>query len=72
MRFADVIGLEKQKAMLIAGINANRIPHAQFFEGPRGSGNLVMALAYIQYIHCSERSDADSCGKCVNCTKFLN
>ena len=72
MRFSDVIGLDKQKAFLISGVQSNRIAHAQFFEGPRGSGNLALALAYIQYIHCSDKSSQDSCGVCTNCKQFTN
>jgi DNA polymerase-3 subunit delta' len=72
MRFSDVIGLDKQKAFLISGVQSNRIAHAQFFEGPRGSGNLALALAYIQYIHCSDKSSQDSCGVCTNCKQFAN
>jgi DNA polymerase III subunit delta' len=69
MRFADVIGQEKAKSSLKAGVDAGRIPHAQFFVGPEGSGSMALALAYVQYIHCSQRTD-DSCGECTNCRQF--
>jgi len=33
-----------------------RIPHAQLFVGPEGSGTLPMALAYAQYILCNNQN----------------
>ena len=30
-----------------------RIPHAQLFVGPEGTGTLAMAIAYAQYIVCN-------------------
>jgi len=37
--------------------NAGRIPHAQLFVGPEGSGTLSMAIAYAQYLLCDNNGD---------------
>ncbi|MEY4709565.1 MAG: hypothetical protein RLZZ512_626 [Bacteroidota bacterium] len=69
MRFADVIGQDILKQRMRHGVQVGRIPHAQLILGSEGSGNMALALAYIQYILCSERSDEDSCGLCGSCKK---
>lgn len=70
MLFSDIIGHEGLKKSLIHNVKSDRISHAQLFLGPEGSGNLAMAIAYAQYISCSNRSDSDSCGNCASCVKF--
>ncbi len=67
--FRDVIGHTKIKQQLIKAVDENRVSHAQLFLGPEGCGNLVMALAYAQYINCENRGPEDSCGVCPSCTK---
>ncbi len=47
-----------------------RIPHAQLYLGPEGSGNLALALAYAQYLCCETPMEDDSCGTCRSCIKF--
>ncbi len=71
MRFADVIGHDDLKKRLIQSVQESRVPHAQLFLGPEGSGKLPLALAYAQYINCTNRSETDSCGECPSCKKFM-
>ncbi len=52
MLFKDILGLSHIKKHLATSADAGRIPHAQLFVGPEGSGTLPMALAYAQYIIC--------------------
>lgn len=40
------------------------------FLGPEGCGNLPLALAFANYVSCSQRTDTDSCGVCSTCQKF--
>ncbi len=70
MRFQDVIGHEQLKSRLRAGVRSGRIPHAQLFAGVAGRGGLALALAYVQYINCQNRTDADSCGVCPSCIQM--
>lgn len=69
MLFRSVIGHTDIKNKLIRSVNNGRISHAQLFLGPEGSGNLAMALAYIQYLFCENRGENDACGTCTNCIK---
>ncbi len=52
MLFQDIIGLRHIKKHLTHSADSGRIPHAQLFVGPEGSGTLPAALAYAQYILC--------------------
>lgn len=70
MRFADITGQEEIKKRLINSVKENRVSHAQLFHGAPGSGKLPMALAYAQYINCTNRGPEDSCGACPSCLKY--
>lgn len=70
MLFSKVIGHAALKAKLIGNIRDGRVPHAQLFVGPRGSGNLPLALAYAQYLLCEQRGLADACGACPSCQQM--
>ena len=52
MRFSEILGQEYIKSHLTKSATSGRIPHAQLFVGPEGSGTLAMAMAYAQYILC--------------------
>lgn len=52
MLFKDILGQDHIKNHLTKSATAGRIPHAQLFVGPEGSGTLSMAIAYAQYILC--------------------
>ena len=56
MLFADIIGQEKLKRHLEQTTANRRIPHAQLFVAPVGSGALPMALAYARLILCGPGS----------------
>jgi DNA polymerase-3 subunit delta' len=70
--FSKVIGHATLKAKLIGNIREGRVAHAQLFMGPRGSGNLPLALAYAQYLLCEHRDEVDACGKCNSCVQMGN
>lgn len=70
MLFAEIIGQDQVVSKLIASVKESRVSHAQLFLGPGGSGKLSLALAYAQYINCSNRSETDSCGICPSCVKM--
>lgn len=70
MQFKEVVGHQKIKEQLVYTVNENRISHAQLFLGPEGSGNLALAIAYAQYIACTNKQGNDSCGVCSSCQKF--
>ncbi len=68
--FSKVIGHAALKAKLIGNIREGRVPHAQLMVGPRGGGNLAMALAYAQYLLCEEKGVVDACGACPSCLQM--
>lgn len=70
MRFCDIIGQQELKSHLARSVNSGRISHAQLFTGLSGSGSLALAVAYAQYIHCTNRHDGDSCGECASCRQI--
>ena len=69
MQFADVIGNRGTKNFLTESFSASRIPHAQLFLAPPGSGGLAMAAAFAQLLNCERPQADDSCGKCLSCIK---
>jgi DNA polymerase III subunit delta' len=70
MLFKDIIGHGALKQSMIKTINEGRISHAQMFLGAEGSGALPLALAYIQYLFCVNKTETDSCGKCSQCHRI--
>ncbi len=70
MQFKEVHGYDDLKQKLVQNHKLNRIPHAQLFIGPEGSGNLGLALALTQLIYCQNPSENDSCGICSSCVKI--
>ncbi|MBU1010568.1 MAG: DNA polymerase III subunit delta [Bacteroidetes bacterium] len=70
MLFADIIGQEGTKKKLIQSVTDSRVSHAQLMLGPPGSGKLALALAYAQFVNCTNRSAHDSCGSCPSCVKM--
>lgn len=70
MLFSQIIGQEDIKKKLIQSVKENRVAHAQLFLGPEGTGKLALAIAYAQYINCTNKQENDSCGQCPSCKKF--
>ncbi len=62
MLFKDILGLSHIKNHLAQSADEGRIPHAQLFVGPEGCGALPMALAYMQYIVCSNKNGENTGG----------
>ncbi|BCY27789.1 ATP-binding protein [Flavobacterium okayamense] len=66
MLFSEILGQEHIKNHLIKSANAGRIPHAQLFVGPEGSGTLPMAIAYAQYILCQNSAENNTGNEACN------
>ena len=62
MRFSEIPGLPHIKNHLTTTADQGRIPHAQLFVGPSGSGTLPMAVAYAQYILFKNKVDVNQPG----------
>ncbi|PSG90290.1 DNA polymerase III subunit [Aurantibacter aestuarii] len=70
MLFKDVLGLNYIKSHLIKSVDHGRIPHAQLFVGPEGSGTLAMAIAYAQYVLCQNTDGENNTGNAACNLKF--
>jgi DNA polymerase-3 subunit delta' len=60
MQFSEILGQDYIKSHLTKSADLGRIPHAQLFVGPEGSGTLPMAIAYAQYILCGNQNGENS------------
>ena len=58
MNFSKVIGQTHLVNHLKTSADHGRIPHAQLFVGPEGSGTLAIAIAYARYILCHDENQA--------------
>lgn len=70
MYFGDIIGQEEIKQRLIQSAQTGIVPHAQLFTGQGGAGAFPLALAYGRYLNCTNRLEADACGRCPSCLKY--
>ncbi len=78
MKFADLAGQKEIINRILENIKNGRVSHAQMFISSEGSGALPLALAYAQYINCTDKQffshdsakiKTDSCGECPSCNK---
>ena len=70
MRFADVIGNATVAKVLSSMADSGRVAHAMLMYENEGCGALALALAYVQYLNCSNPSGGDSCGECPSCRQM--
>jgi len=70
MQFKEVIGQSAIKNRMMQSVKDERVSHAQLFAGPPGTGKLALAIAYAQYVACTNRQESDSCGECPSCKKY--
>ena len=71
MLFSEILGQDYLKSHLTVSALSGRIPHAQLFVGPEGSGTLAMAIAYAQFILCNN-SGAENSGGNEACNLKFN
>ena len=55
MLFQEIVGHDHIKNHLLTSASHGRIPHAQLFVGAEGTGVLRTAIAYAQYILCTNQ-----------------
>lgn len=81
MQFKDIIGQSAIQQRLTDLVQHNRLSHALLFLSREGSGSLLLALAFAQYLVCEKAGAAttgsgrptpettDACGQCPACQK---
>ncbi len=72
LRFANLLGHEKPKALLRQAVAQNKISHAYLFRGPDGVGKKRAALTFAAYINCKNSLEGDGCGRCASCRKYFS
>ena len=69
MPFDDILGHDRIIEVLRRSLRGGKTAHSYLFEGVTGSGRKKTALALIQALFCTERTD-DACGACPSCRKI--
>ncbi|WP_445735865.1 DNA polymerase III subunit [Mariniflexile sp.] len=72
MLFSEILGQEHIKNHLTQSVENGRVPHAQLFVGAEGCGTLPMAIAYAQYVLCSNTNGENNTGNEACNLKFNN
>lgn len=72
MLFSEVVGQSAVKNRLVQMYHNGRVPHAMLFLGQEGNGSLPLAIAFAQYINCTDpaKHDGEACGRCSSCVKY--
>ncbi len=70
MKFSEVIGNAEVAEALVSMADTGRVAHAMLMYENEGCGALALALAYVQYLNCSNPHDGDSCGECPSCRQM--
>ena len=55
---------------MVFSADNGRVPHAQLFVGPEGSGTLPMAIAYARYVLCNNKGGENDTGDAACNLKF--
>lgn len=67
MRFRDVVGHRPVIEMLREMVARDHVGHAWLFHGPEGVGKRTVAMAFLSFLVCRNRTAEDSCGECLSC-----
>ncbi len=70
MKFSEIIGNGDVAKALASMADSGRVAHAMLMYENEGCGALALALAYVQYLNCSNPHDGDSCGECPSCRQM--
>lgn len=69
-KFAEVIGQDHIKTVLLNSIKRGQVAHAYLFSGSRGTGKTTMARLFAKAINCLEHKDGEACDSCQICQLF--
>ena len=71
MQFKHIIGHKEIIKKLIETVKKDKISHALLFLGQEGIGKITLAIAFAQYLNCTNKLEGDSCGECKSCKKYI-
>ena len=69
-RFSDIQGNDAVVAALRQMVDGGRIPHAILLHENDGGGAFPIALAFLGYLYCHDRTEGNACGACPACNKL--
>ena len=61
MGFSQVKGNVPVCNALKGMVDSGKVPHAIMFHEDDGGGAIFVALAFLQYLYCKDRSSGDAC-----------
>lgn len=67
MRFSDTPGQEGLKDSLRRLADNDTVPHAILLSGAEGTGKMMLARAFAQYLHCRRPVGGEPCRECPDC-----
>lgn len=66
--FKGILGHEQIKEHLTNAIKLDKISHAYIFNGPEGSGKMMLAEAFAMALQCET---GEGCGECRSCKQAI-
>ncbi|MDP1709882.1 MAG: DNA polymerase III subunit gamma/tau, partial [Candidatus Komeilibacteria bacterium] len=69
--FAELVGQEHIKQVLLEEIKKEAVAHAYLFSGPRGTGKTTTARLLAKALNCQKRAESgEPCNQCHSCQEI--
>ena len=69
--FADLVGQEHIKSILLSEVTSGHVSHAYLFSGPRGCGKTTTARLLAKALNCHQRAESgEPCNACPACEEI--